>query len=62
MPSLRHDSTTERIAATLVTINIQAPGFYAQHGWEEFGRVPSLPGVERVFFRKTLPRNLKEPS
>jgi GNAT superfamily N-acetyltransferase len=41
-------------AAILITINIQAPEFYARHGWEEFGRVPSMPGVERVFMRKTL--------
>ena len=41
-------------AAILITINIQAPEFYARHGWEEFGRVPSIPGVERVFIRKTL--------
>jgi GNAT superfamily N-acetyltransferase len=41
-------------AATLVTINVQAPEFYIRHGWEEFGRVGSLPGVERVFLRKTL--------
>ena len=42
------------VAATLVTINFQAPEFYARHGWEEFGRVPSVPGIERIFFRKTL--------
>lgn len=41
-------------AATLTTINIQAPDFYARHGWEEFGRIPSAPGVERIFMRKTL--------
>jgi GNAT superfamily N-acetyltransferase len=41
-------------AATLVTVNFQAPDFYARHGWEEFGRIPSAPGVERIFFRKTL--------
>jgi len=41
-------------AATLVTINFQAPAFYARHGWQEFGRIPSVPGVERIFFRKTL--------
>jgi GNAT superfamily N-acetyltransferase len=40
--------------AMLVTVNFQAPGFYARHGWEEFGRIPSAPGVERVFMRKTL--------
>ncbi len=41
-------------AATLVTVNFQAPEFYARHGWEEFGRIASVPGVERIFMRKTL--------
>ena len=41
-------------AATLVTVNFQAPDFYARHGWEEFGRIASAPGVERTFMRKTL--------
>ncbi len=41
-------------AATLVTVNFQAPEFYARHGWEEFGRIPSAPGVERIFMRKDL--------
>ena len=41
-------------AATLVTLNFQAPEFYAQHGWEEFGRIASAPGVERIFMRKAL--------
>jgi len=41
-------------AATLVTVNFQAPEFYARHGWEEFGCIPCAPGVERIFFRKTL--------
>jgi GNAT superfamily N-acetyltransferase len=41
-------------AATLVTVNFQAPEFYARHGWEEFGRIPTVPGVERIFMRKTL--------
>jgi GNAT superfamily N-acetyltransferase len=41
-------------AATVVTINFQAPDFYVRHGWEEFGRVASAPGVERVFLRKVL--------
>jgi GNAT superfamily N-acetyltransferase len=41
-------------SAALVTINIQAPEFYTRHGWEEFGRVASMPGVERIFMRKTL--------
>jgi GNAT superfamily N-acetyltransferase len=39
-------------AGMLITINIQAPEFYARHGWEEFGRVPSAPGVERIVMRK----------
>ena len=41
-------------AATLVTMNFQAPEFYARHGWEAFGRIPSAPAVERIFMRKTL--------
>ena len=41
-------------AATLVTVNFQAPEFYARHGWQEFGRIASAPGVERIFMRKTL--------
>jgi GNAT superfamily N-acetyltransferase len=41
-------------AATLVTVNFQAPEFYARHGWEEFGRIASAPGVERIFMRKNL--------
>ena len=41
-------------AATLVTVNFQAPEFYARHGWEEFGRIESAPGVERIFMRKSL--------
>jgi len=41
-------------AATLVTVNFQAPRFYAQHGWDEFGRIESAPGVERIFMRKAL--------
>jgi GNAT superfamily N-acetyltransferase len=42
------------LAATLVTVNFQAPGFYARHGWEEFGRIQSAPDVARIFMRKTL--------
>ena len=41
-------------AATLVAVNFQAPEFYARHGWEEFGRIATAPGVERIFMRKTL--------
>jgi GNAT superfamily N-acetyltransferase len=40
--------------ATLLTINFQAPEFYARHGWEEFGRIQSAPDVIRIFMRKTL--------
>jgi GNAT superfamily N-acetyltransferase len=39
---------------TLLTVNFQAPDFYARHGWEEFGRIQSAPGVIRIFMRKTL--------
>jgi hypothetical protein len=38
----------------LVTVNFQAPDFYTRHGWEEFGRIASAPGVERIFMRKAL--------
>ena len=41
-------------AAMLITINVQAPEFYARYGWEEFGRIACMPGVERVLMRKTL--------
>src|SRR3984885_13047529 len=41
-------------AATLVTVNFQAPEFYARHGWEEFGRIQTAPDVARIFMRKTL--------
>lgn len=41
-------------AATLATVNFQAPDFYARHGWEEFGRIATEPGVERIFMRKSL--------
>jgi GNAT superfamily N-acetyltransferase len=41
-------------AATLVTVSFQAPDFYARHGWEEFGRIETAPGVARIFMRKTL--------
>jgi GNAT superfamily N-acetyltransferase len=42
------------LAATLVTVNFQAPEFYARHGWEEFGRIQTAPDVARIFMRKTL--------
>jgi GNAT superfamily N-acetyltransferase len=41
-------------AATLVTVNFQAPEFYARHGWEEFGRIQTAQNVARIFMRKTL--------
>ena len=41
-------------AATLVTVNFQAPEFYARHGWEEFGRIQTAPDVARIFMRKAL--------
>ncbi len=37
----------------LFTITFQAPEFYRNHGWEEFGRIDcDPPGTARVFFRK----------
>ena len=42
-------------ARGLCTLPVQAPGFYARHGWEEFGRIEcDPPGTARVFFRKTF--------
>lgn len=41
-------------AATLVTVNFQAPDFYARHSWEEFGRIQTAPDVIRIFMRKTV--------
>lgn len=40
------------VAGALVTIDFQAPEFYARHGWEEIGRVRSAADVERIFMRK----------
>jgi GNAT superfamily N-acetyltransferase len=42
-------------AGFLLTITLQAPGFYAKRGWEEFGRIATdPPGIARVFFRKSF--------
>ena len=42
-------------SAFLFTITYQAPGFYARHGWTEFGRIAcDPPGSARVFMTKTL--------
>jgi GNAT superfamily N-acetyltransferase len=42
-------------SGVLVTMTFQAPGFYARHGWQEFGRVPcDPPGSARVFMTKSL--------
>ncbi|HEY6431439.1 MAG TPA: GNAT family N-acetyltransferase [Acetobacteraceae bacterium] len=41
--------------AVVETSTFQAPGFYARHGYQEFGRVPfTAPGSARVFLRKRL--------
>ena len=42
------------VASFLITINFQAPDFYKRHGYEEFGRVESLPDIVRVMMRKCL--------
>ena len=42
-------------SAMLYTISFQAPGFYARHGWTEFGRIPcDPPGTARIFMTKAL--------
>ncbi len=42
-------------SAFLLTITYQAPGFYARHGWTEFGRIAcDPPGSARVFMSKNL--------
>ncbi|GLR00076.1 GNAT family N-acetyltransferase [Dyella mobilis] len=39
----------------LHTNSFQAPGFYAKHGWREYGNFPSdPPGTSRIFFTKDL--------
>lgn len=39
----------------LYTITFQAPGFYARHGWREFGRIAcDPPGTGRVFMTKSF--------
>jgi hypothetical protein len=43
------------------TTNSMKTSVYIRHGWEEFGRVSSLPGVERIFLRKCFPAG-KGPS
>ncbi len=41
--------------AVLCTISFQAPRFYEQRGWREFGRIPcDPPGTSRVFMTKEL--------
>ncbi|WP_342360504.1 GNAT family N-acetyltransferase [Terrarubrum flagellatum] len=41
-------------AATLYTINFQAPEFYKRHGYRAFGEVAGDPGVTRIFMKKNL--------
>ena len=42
-------------SGVLMTISFQAPGFYARHGWTQFGAVPcDPPGTSRVFMSKAL--------
>jgi GNAT superfamily N-acetyltransferase len=50
-------------AAVLYTISFQAPGFYEQHGWREFGRIPCHPpGTSRIFMTKEITDNKNEVS
>ncbi len=40
----------------LYTISFQAPGFYARHGWQAFGRIAcDPPATARVFIKKIFP-------
>ena len=41
-------------AATLVTVNFQAPEFYAKLGYREFGRLDYPPAHQRIFLQKQL--------
>jgi GNAT superfamily N-acetyltransferase len=42
-------------AAVVETSSFQAPGFYARHGYVEFGRIPfAIDGQARIFLRKQL--------
>ncbi|HVJ62325.1 MAG TPA: GNAT family N-acetyltransferase [Tahibacter sp.] len=42
-------------AAYLDTFEWQAAGFYAKHGYREFGRLADFPdGMSRIFMRKTF--------
>jgi GNAT superfamily N-acetyltransferase len=42
-------------AGFLITISFQAPGFYAKHGWKEFGRIDcDPPGTSRITMTKTF--------
>ena len=45
------------LAGVLYTISFQAPAFYQQHGWREFGRIDCHPpGTSRIFMTKDLSR------
>ena len=48
--------------AVVETSTFQAPGFYARHGYDEFGRIPFTGGHARVFLLKRLARAASEPA
>jgi GNAT superfamily N-acetyltransferase len=49
--------------AVLYTISFQAPAFYAQHGWREFGRIPCHPaGTSRIFMTKDFIGEAEPPA
>lgn len=52
------EAEARRRGCTWVSVETQtwqAPGFYARHGYEEFGRVPlGVPGQTRLYLRKRL--------
>jgi GNAT superfamily N-acetyltransferase len=46
----------------LITMTIQAPGFYARQGYRELGRIPcDPPGHARVFMTKALTASASTP-
>jgi GNAT superfamily N-acetyltransferase len=42
------------VSSFLITVNIQAPGFYERNGYTRMGAVDCAPGIQRVMFTKRL--------